>query len=236
MQKIEGKVLLVEDSSAMQIMVKTVIADLCELHCVGTISEAEKALAKEDYSLILLDVSLPDGNGFEFCKQLRAQSDNNIPIIFLTGETEIEQRVLGLELGADDYVTKPIEPQEFVARVLNKLRKAKAMPAVFRKSDFKVNLNAQKAFIITSDGHEELLPLTPIEFKLLVQFLKNEGTVFSREELLQTVWGDTVHVSEHTVDTHISSLRKKMGSFGSCLRAVMKRGYYFSIPKQDSEK
>lgn len=237
MAQSEGNVLLVDDSKAMQMTVSSAISSLCQLTCASNIEEAQAQLNRQDFSLVLLDVSLPDGNGFEFCKQLRNNPKfKELPIIFLTGETEIEQRVLGFELGADDYVTKPIEPQEFIARVISKLRKSKAGQTNFRKGDFKIDLNIQKAFLIGNDSSETPLALTPIEFKLLVHFLQNEGKIFSREILLQTVWGDTVHVLGHTVDTHISSLRKKIGTFGSCLKAVMKRGYCFSLSNHEPNR
>ena len=150
--------------------------------------------------------------------------------MFLTGNAGVDQRVLGFELGADDYIVKPFEPKEFRARILAKIKRRTGKSS-FALSVFRIDLPTQKATMDTSEGPVELT-LTPIEFKLLVHFLRNEGQVFSREDLLTSVWGGTVHVSGHTVDTHISALRKKLGEYGSCFRAVVKRGYCFNAPTQ----
>lgn len=160
----------------------------------------------------------------------------DLPIIFLTGHGEIEDKVLGFQLGADDYVTKPIEPTEFTARVLGKLRRQKSTQTVIKQGGYRVDLSKQKAFSADGNGQEVELNLTPIEFKLLTHFLQNEKKIFSRQDLLQLFWGNTVHVSGHTVDTHISSLRKKMGPAGILLHSVFKKGYCFGAAANDEKK
>lgn len=224
------KVLLVEDARDMQLMVTSALGETCDLMCAGTIADARREMGAIPFDLIILDVNLPDGDGFEFCKYLRAQEMlSEIPIIFLTGETEILSRVMGFELGADDYVTKPLEPNEFTARVLGKLKRSKKAQTSFRLAGFRVDLNLQKVFETSLDGTEKVMSLTPIECKLLSHFLQHAEKVFSRQELLAQFWGHDVHVSEHTVDTHISSLRKKMGASGSHLQSVFKKGYCFTV-------
>lgn len=230
------KVLLVEDSRDMQLTVSTAIGDDCKLTCVGSIADAEKALKSGNYSLLLLDVTLPDGDGFEFCKTLRAMPEYaDLPIIFLTGHGQIEDKILGFELGADDYVTKPIEPEEFTARILGKLRRQKNAQTVINQAGYRIDLSKQKVFSTSDDGQERELSLTPIEFKLLTHFLQNEKKIFSRQDLLNLFWGNTVHVSGHTVDTHISSLRKKMGSSGILLHSVFRKGYCFGQSADDGK-
>ncbi len=226
------RILLVEDALSMQLVVQAAVGSLCALTCVTAIADAEKELAQGVYSLILLDVELPDGNGFEFCKKIREhQRFGNIPIIFLTWKADVDQRVLGFSLGADDYIVKPIEPKEFSARIESKLKRRPQGPlqTTFTKSDFKVDLTSHRVFLASGDESEKELNLTPIEFKLLVHFLRNEGVILSREELLVAVWGDSVHVSAHTIDTHISSLRKKIAHTGHNLKAVVKKGYCFTL-------
>jgi two-component system, OmpR family, phosphate regulon response regulator PhoB len=228
------RILLVEDALSMQLVVQAAVGNLCSLTCVTNIADAEKELAQGPYSLLLLDVELPDGNGFEYCKRLRDQEKfHNLPIIFLTWKSDIEQKVFGFSLGADDYIVKPIEPKEFVARVISKLNRRPKGPlqTTFCKGDFRIDLTSHRVFLVTGEIPEKELNLTPIEFKLLVHFLRNEGVVLSREELLVAVWGDSVHVSAHTIDTHISSLRKKIAITGHSLKAVVKKGYCFSIIK-----
>lgn len=227
------KILLVEDALSMQLVVQSAVGNLCALTCVTTIADAEKELALTTYSLLLLDVELPDGNGFEFCKKIRESGRfQELPIVFLTWKSEVDQRVLGFSLGADDYIVKPIEPKEFTARVESKLKRRPqgTLQTTFLKSDFRVDLTSHRIFLL--EGPEKIereLSLTPIEFKLLVLFLRKAGIVISREELLIAVWGESVHVSAHTVDTHISSLRKKIASTGHHLKAVVKKGYCFSL-------
>jgi two-component system phosphate regulon response regulator PhoB len=201
------------------------------LDVVSTIKAADTVLHQENYSLLLLDITLPDGDGFEYCQQLRNQKKfSDLPIIFLTGKTELENKIYGFEVGADDYVTKPFEPEELKARVLGKLRRVKATDGTFTNKGIKIDYHLQKAFVV-DEGKESALPLTPIEFKLLSHFLKNENKVFSRQELLDLFWSDSAYVSKHTVDTHISSLRKKMGEKGPYLRSIFKQGYSFTVPK-----
>lgn len=231
------RILLVEDALSMQLVVQAAVGSLCSLTCVTTIADAEKELAQGPYALILLDVELPDGNGFEFCKKLRGQERYGIvPIIFLTWKADVDQRVLGFSLGGDDYIVKPIEPKEFSARIEAKLKRRPQGPlqTTFCKADFKVDLTSHRVFLTSNNGVgngecEKELNLTPIEFKLLIHFLRNEGVVLSREELLVAVWGDSVHVSAHTIDTHISSLRKKIAHTGHNLKAVVKKGYCFTL-------
>jgi DNA-binding response OmpR family regulator len=232
------KVLLVEDTPDMQIMVRSAIGDKCQLTCVETIKDAEFTLASGGYSLVILDVGLPDGDGFSFCRKLRTgESFKDVQIVFLTGSGEIEQRVLGFDIGADDYITKPFNSKEFQARILAKLRR-KADPAMktsYNQDAFRVNWPSQKAYL-AQDGAETELNLTPIEFKLLSHFLSNEGQIFTREELLKTVWGNAVHVSSNTVDTHISSMRKKVGPYAGCFKAVVRRGYTYKSPLKTNPK
>ena len=227
------KVLFVEGSEDMQLMVQTAVGKVCELTCVKTLAEGERALAGDHFSLLLMDVILADGSGFDFCEKLRSGiSHRGLSIIFLTGESEIERRVRGFDVGADDYILKPFEPQEFVARIVSRLKRSRLDTAqIFSKHGFHIDLARQKAML--SDQRLEL-DLTPIEFKLLVHFIRNEAKIMPREELLAAVWGDTVHVSVHTIDTHISSLRKKVGGRGSCFKAVLKKGYCFIAAKASS--
>ena len=225
------KILLVEDAPDMQTIVRATIGNECDLKIVTNIAEARKALSENDYALMLLDVILPDGSGFDFCQALRTESKfQALPIFFLTGEDDVSDRVKGFDLGGDDYITKPFEPPEFKARIFSKLKKklSAAEQTTFSRGIFSIDWATQKAHMVKRDGTHQPLSLTPIEFKLLVQFLRNEGRIFSREELLVAVWGGAVHVSGHTVDTHISSLRKKVGEYASFFRAVVKKGYCYN--------
>jgi len=232
-------ILLVEDALSTQLIVKSLIEDICELTCVGTLNDAEKKLSAHDYNLLILDVELPDGNGFDFCKKLKAHPQwQNTPVIFLTGATDTEDRVLGFSLGAEDYVVKPLEPKEFLARIKSKLKKKPTaqIQTSYKKSNFVVDLESQRIFVINSDKTETELHLTPIEFKLLAYFIRKEGQVVSREELFTAIWGDSVHITGHTIDTHISTLRKKIAITSHRLRAVIKKGYCLELAQEDELK
>ncbi|MNT20508.1 Phosphate regulon transcriptional regulatory protein PhoB [compost metagenome] len=188
--------------------------------------------------MLLLDINLPDQSGFKFCAEIQTQQRyKSLPVIFLTGDGDLGSKLLGFELGAYDYITKPFEPAELKARVLGILRRGHMTTVKdVHVNGYRVDLRLQKVFERDTTGAEKALGLTPIEFKLLSHFLQNENKVYSRQQLLDLFWGDSVYVSKHTVDTHISSLRKKMGSSGSLLRSIFKQGYLFSNPSSVREK
>ncbi len=168
----------------------------------GLIMAKEKA-----HDLIILDLMLPKLNGFEVCKQLR-QAGMTVPILMLTAKSQEVDKVLGLELGADDYVTKPFSPRELLARVKALLRRTKSIPpesAVFHFGDFEVDF---KKYEVKKAGH--LIHLTALEFKLLHLFVQHQNEVLSRDFILDKIWGEEVYITNRTVDTHVAQLRKKI--------------------------
>jgi DNA-binding response OmpR family regulator len=233
------EVLLVEDARDMHIIVESAIGDLCTLTFASTLQDAEKILSTKSFALMILDVLLPDGEGFAFCEKIKlTDRHQNLPVIFLTGENEIQQKVRGFSVGADDYVIKPLEPIEFAARVAAKLKKVAQNSASVAAAGLRIELATHRVFYKTESGQEQRLPLTPIEAKIITQLLKNPGKVITREDLMKSVWGEDVHISAHTVDTHMSSLRKKLGPVGEQLKAVSRQGFSFmpisAIPSGDS--
>ncbi len=204
------KVLVVEDEPA--------IADavLYALRSEGLQAE-HVALAREvaprvrggGIDVVVLDVGLPDGSGFEVCRQLRAFSQ--VPVLFLTARNDEIDRVLGLELGADDYVAKPFSPRELVARVRARLRRpASAVPAE----------RAQGAFSIDDEGHrirfrDQPLDLTRYEYALLAALLQRPGAILSRAQLMDRGWDRDADSADRTVDTHIKTLRAKLRAAGA---------------------
>jgi two-component system alkaline phosphatase synthesis response regulator PhoP len=157
------------------------------------------------FDLILLDVMLPRKDGFQICRELR-RGGINTPIILLTARSQEAEKVLGLQLGADDYVTKPFSPLELRARIQAVLRRAAGVPAAetYRFGDVEVDFGRCD---VRRAG--ELVELTPVEFKLLVTFIRNRGRVLSRQQLLDQVWTDAT-CGDRVVDTHVSNLRKKI--------------------------
>ena len=222
----KARMLLLEDDAAL--------AELIAFHFqredfeVVRTHEGEEALllAREATpDIVLLDWMVEGLSGIEVCRQLRRQAETqNVPIIMLTARGEEEDRVRGLEPGADDYVTKPFSPRELVARVNAVLRRVR--PALAGESLSYADIEMDTV------GHRvrrggEVVPLGPTEFRLLKHFLEHPGWVFSRERLLDAVWGHDSDIESRTVDVHIRRLRKaiNVGDRPDIIRTVRSAGY-----------
>lgn len=162
------------------------------------------ALKKSPFDLVVLDVGLPDGSGFDFCKEIRKSS--TVPVIFLTARAGEVDRVVGLEIGADDFMAKPFSPRELAARIKAVLRRT--TPAInSRPAQTPFQVNEGKLSITY---FEKALNLTRYEFRLLKTLLERPGWVFTREQLLEKVWDDPLESDDRNVDAHIKSLRNKL--------------------------
>lgn len=173
--------------------------------CVGLGQEALSALRTGEYALVILDIGLPDINGFDVCRELRRHS--NVPVIFLTARTDEIDRVIGLELGADDFVSKPFSPREVVSRVRAILRRS-------RRSVHPPSTD-RAMFAVDTDGARIAyfgvwLSLTRYEFGMLSVLLEKPGKVYSRARLMEMVWSDAAETMDRTVDAHIKTLRAKL--------------------------
>jgi two-component system, OmpR family, phosphate regulon response regulator PhoB len=183
------------------------------------------AVAKQRHpDLVILDLMLPGLDGFEVCKELkRSPETRNTPVIMLTARGEEVDRIVGLELGADDYVVKPFSPRELMLRVRAVLRRSTAEPAAesfWEDEGLRVDFEAHKA---TIDGEEIILTAT--EFKLLVELIRSRGKVLTRDQLLDKVWGYQFEGYARTVDTHIRRLRQKLGKYSQWVETVRGVGY-----------
>ncbi len=175
------------------------------------------------HELAILDVGLPDMSGFEVCRQARSFTD--IPILFLTARSEEVERIVGLEIGADDYVTKPFSPREVVARVRVILRRRTQSPAGSVPSWFEVDAESSR---IRFSGN--LLDLTRYEYLLLKLLLQHPGQIYSREVLMDSIWRDALDTSDRTVDTHIKTLRAKLKALRADLDPIVThRGMGYSV-------
>ncbi len=183
----------------------------------------EKAKA-ENFDLIILDIMLPEMDGLEVCKELRADPKTAaIPIIMLTAKTEETDKIVGLELGADDYVTKPFSPKELVARVKALLRRTERIPEkqkVYRYG--KLILDLSKHEVVFNNKRIEL---TSKEFDLLECLLRSKGRVLSRDYLMDEVWGYDYYGGMRTVDVHIRRLREKIPALSESIQTVKNLGY-----------
>ena len=196
-------------------------------------SDGEQAIAKARRhapDLIVLDLMLPKLDGLEVCRQLRSEEAfAHVPILMLTAKSDESDVVLGLGLGADDYVCKPARPRELVARVRGLLRRRESRSQ--RSSDRKIavgDLVIDPERFEVRVGEQEAIQLTPMEFKLLQTLATRPGRVFRRSELLDCTVGTSVIVTERNIDTHVKSVRRKLADRGSQIETVRGIGYRFS--------
>lgn len=226
MEDTRYKILIVDDEE-----------DLCEILQFNLEGEgfetevaysAEEALKKDmgSFHLILLDVMMGEMSGFKLAKLLRKDRELNIPIIFITAKTAEDELLTGFSLGADDYISKPFSVKEVLVRVKAVLKRGSLDKQGEQNSlgldDLVLNLKKRKVKIA---GRE--IELTRKEFEILVLLLRSEGSILSREDILNRVWEEDVVVSKRTIDVHMTHLRKKLGAYGKYIRNKQGYGYAF---------
>ena len=194
----------------------------------ASIEQAKTLIKSDTFSLFLLDLMLPDGSGLDLCKKLKGNSETeSVPIIILTAKDDEIDKIVGLELGADDYVTKPFSVRELILRIKSVLKRGtpkKDIVEIERQfGGLKINPDSHEVFI---DSEE--ISLTALEFRLLKELVDKRGRVQSRDQLLTEVWGYSAEVTTRTVDTHIKRLREKLGSMGKYIQTIRGIGYKFS--------
>lgn len=223
------KILVVEDSPEFRKMVSSILSLRFEVESVDSLQTAREKIKQTQYELILLDVMLPDGLGFDLCCEMKIESAENseTPIIFLTGRSSTSDKVYGFSLGAEDYLTKPFEPAELIARVESKIRKSnknKMNLQSTKNGPFRFEIPSLSLFIEV-DGSDKKIDVTPLEFKLLLKLAQNNQRVFSRQQLIDAAWGTNIFVEDRCVDKHISTIRKKIDPFGRVIKTVSGIGY-----------
>lgn len=234
------KILVIDDEEALCEILRFNLRK--EGYEVDTAYSAEEALEKdlEPYSLFIVDIMMEKMSGFDFAGRLKNMPKlENKPIIFCSALIGEDDKVMGLNIGADDYITKPFNIPELRARVRAVLRRsamragapapATAAPAAPAAADNMVVYNGLRIDgnkkICTLDGNE--LQLTRTEYDMLLFFLTHRGNIYSREEIIDRVWGDSVVISNRTIDTNITRLRKKLGEYGNCIVTRQGFGYGF---------
>lgn len=200
------KILVIEDDAFLR-------DGLCEMLkkegynvvTAGTIDDAKECFLKEHFNLVVLDVMLPDGNGFDMCAFIRSKNEN-VPILFLTACDDEVQVVRGLDAGADDYVTKPFKLLELLSRIRALLRRSKA--TVYNCENISVDINTMT---VKRDG--ENIFVTPTEFQILSALIRNSGVIVTRSVLLENIWDEGgSFIDDNTLSVHISRLREKIGA------------------------
>ena len=193
-------------------------------------NEALEVFRSQSFDLVVLDLMLPELNGLEVCKEIRRFSE--VPIIMLTAKTDEIDKLLGLELGADDYISKPFSLRELTARIKAVLRRSRNYsPAVTTIMVNNLRLEPSRFELYVDDT---LLTLTPTEFKLINALLEYPGQVFSRLQLLERAYGDIYEGYERSIDTHISNLRRKLEKAGSQIYIKSVYGIGYKVEKEDN--
>jgi DNA-binding response OmpR family regulator len=223
-----ANLLLVDDSAEIRDVVVAVLGKDHTVEWAQSLREAGQFLsAGKKPDLVLLDIDLPDGNGMDFLGQVAGQFESQgIGTIFLTGTNTVHSRIRSYTLGALDYISKPFDIVEFQVRVSSKLKTPEraAVKSVLTKGNLTIDLVRQQAFEMQNDQRKQI-DLTPVEFRMLLLFLQQDGNVVTRQQILDTVWGQTAHVSARCVDHHVCGLRKKINPTGQRIESIYGVGY-----------
>jgi two-component system phosphate regulon response regulator PhoB len=222
------KILVIDDEPDLRELVRVNLEQTgYRVETASSGREALQALRRSPPDLVILDLMLPDLSGTELCRKIRSDSAlSGIPVIMLTAKVAEVDRVVGFELGADDYVTKPFSPRELSLRVAAVLRRRFAdtdATQVLEHAAIRLDVARHRCTV----GGEEAL-LTTKEFELLRELMSRPGRVVSRESLLERVWGSDVNVTPRTIDTHLKRLREKLGPAGESVETVRGVGYRFA--------
>ena len=223
------KILIIEDEPDIR---KTIEYNLSregfEILTAASLKEGKELLDKS-FSLLVLDLMLPDGSGLDLCRELKSNQElMNIPIVILTAKDDEVDKVVGFELGADDYVTKPFSVRELILRIKAILKRGSSQKnetvEIERQfGDLVIDIDSHEVFV-----NKEQISLTALELRLLSQLIDRRGRVQSRDQLLSDVWGYSAEVTTRTVDTHIKRLREKLGTMGKYVQTIRGVGYKFS--------
>lgn len=222
------KILVVDDEPDLLELVRVNLAQAgFEVVTAATGREALESVRGQGPELVVLDLMLPDMAGTEVCRELRSDpAHGRLPIIMLTARADEVDRVVGFELGADDYVTKPFSPRELVLRVRAVLRRhteAAEAPATLERKGLRLDSDRHRCFV-----EAEEVELTAKEFDLLAHLMRRPGRAVTREQLLEAVWGSDITVTTRTIDTHLKRLREKLGVSGALIETVRGIGYRFA--------
>lgn len=220
------KILVVDDEELIRNVIREYL--LLEDFMVDEANDGVQAVNKvieNNYDLIIMDIMMPHKDGYQACKEIKNMKD--IPFIFLSARSDEYDKLLGFDLGVDDYVTKPFSPKELVARVKAVIKRSSGNKKVFKINGLVLDDQAHDVFI-----DDEKIALTPKEYDLLKYFIINKNVALSREVLLSNVWGYDFYGEDRTIDTHIKTLRKNLGEYGDYITTVRGVGYKFVVDEK----
>jgi DNA-binding response OmpR family regulator len=230
--------LCIDDSKEVQIIVKKTFTNSARILPAESLSEAQTQLKNNQVDLILLDLSLPDGDGFEFFNKLNLdESLSKIPVIILTSKNQIQDKVMGFHLGAEDFIVKPFDPSELKVRVEARVKRHllfKEHDSIMQVGNLVINHLEQSVNIKENDSPEDIT-LTTTEFKILSYLAKHKDQVMSREQIISSAWKHGFNISDRTIDSHISRIRKKIATSNHNIIAIQSVGYKFSVVKNHTK-
>lgn len=232
------KILVVEDNKDFQFLIQTALGSDYTVLCTDSGKQGVELAKDFKPDLIVLDISLGEMDGFEVCHSLKNSKETaHIPIIFLSSRVDTHSKVMGFDLGAEDFLEKPFEAGELKARVKVRLKQSKTSKenvAVFEVPGLRIDFVRHRVFI-----EEKQVPFSALEFKLLSFFARQPDRVLTREQILNSVWGVDTFVTDRVVDSHIRSIRKKMGNYKDHIESIYGEGYRFNpapLSHQNKEK
>lgn len=221
------KILVCDDEK----LIREVIKEYLQIEGYEVIEAEDGKIAlelskKEDFDLIIMDIMMPKLDGYQTVKELKKEKD--IPVLMLSARAEEFDKLLGFELGIDDYVTKPFSPKELVARI----------KAITKRNEKNTNTYKFGELLLNDTAHEvtianTLINLTPKEYELLKYFMDNRNIALSREQLLTNIWGYDFYGDDRTVDTHVKTLRNNLGKYRNCITTIRKIGYKFEYKEKN---
>jgi len=221
------KILVIDDNKDYQFLIQSCLQGEYKVLVADTGKQGVTLAKEQKPSLILLDISLGEVDGFEVCHLLKGQKETaETPVIFLSSRSDSHSKVMGFDLGADDYIQKPFEAEELKARIRVRIKQNSVRReglSVYESNDLKIDFLGHRVFIQSKE-----IPFSALEFKLLSYFVRNPDRVLSREKILNNVWGMDTFVTDRVVDSHIRSIRKKLGPYKDHIESIYGEGYRFN--------
>ena len=215
------KILVVDDEELIRGVIREyLLLEGFEVDEASNGEAAVKLVSYNDYALVIMDIMMPHMDGFKACKEIKKIKD--IPCIMLSARSEEEDKLNGFEIGIDDYVTKPFSPKELMARVKAVLKRVCPDDSSFKFGELTLDDKAHDVFL-----YGDKIYLTPKEYDLLKYFVNNKNIALSREQLLTNVWGYDFFGDDRTIDTHVKTLRKNLGTYGEYIKTIRGIGYKF---------
>lgn len=229
------KICCIEDGKEYQILIESALRGFEILFC-STLAEAKTVLEREKnhLSLIILDISLPDGNGIKFLSESKLSGLPDIPVFVVTTDHDVMSKVTAFGIGIDDYICKPFQSLELRARVEAKIKQRRSRQSLESRIQYGDLLIDLAKMMVQISGSATHIDLTPIEFKMIAMLARRPGNVYSRTQIIDEVWGAGTHITDRTVDAHISHLRKKLAHSTVEINTVLSMGYKVTLREKNS--